>query len=84
MRDEKFNPIDFGFTWTADWYDWDSANGHELAKKARDERARELRRQGFKVKKSTHAKQLISRGGIGSGHPHVEFWVNVYRIFVQE
>lgn len=38
---------------------WDCKKAHSLP-------------QGHKVRKFTHKNSLISRGGIGSGNPHIE------------
>jgi hypothetical protein len=79
LRQETFNPVDFGgFEWTEDWYRWDTAAGHRDARAARDSRARELRRAGHRVRCFMLRHQVVSRGGVGSGRPHVEFVVTVY------
>ena len=79
MSQQMFNPVDFGgFEWTSDWYHWDAAAGHREAKRARDDAARRLRREGRRVRSFRLANQVISRGGAGSGHPHVDFVVVVY------
>lgn len=75
-----FNPVNYCFKWTEDWYDWDSATGKKEAMKARNDYARELKKQGYTVKKWTLKDQLVRRGGIGSGHPDVEFWTNSYYV----
>jgi hypothetical protein len=81
MSQVLFNPVDFGgFAWTEDWYRWDAAAGHEAARAARDARAGELRRAGHRVRCFALRHQVVSKGGVGSGRPHVEFVVTVYGI----
>ena len=82
MNSQSFNPINFGFTFTADWYDFDSKAAHAAARKARNDEAKRLRKLGHKVLCHTNGKQLMSRGGIGSGKPHIEVIVSVYRLTV--
>lgn len=83
MDQMTFNPIKYGFEWTADgWYKWDSKAAHERAKKDRDAAARLAKADGRIVKKWSMGSQLISMGGIGSGHPHIEEVVTVYGINV--
>ena len=82
---ERFNPMDYGFEFTNDgtaygWYSFDSAAAHKAARKARDARARELRKAGRKVRCSANSGQLITRGGIGTGRPQIEEIVTVYRL----
>lgn len=76
---KTYNPADYGFHWTTDnWYKWDSAIAHVRAKRDRDSIALQLRHQGKKVNMFTERNQLISKGGIGSGHPHIEMVVTIY------
>lgn len=77
-----FNPIHFGFKWTDDWYSWDRDAAHREARRARDVKARALKVDGKRVKKFSTRDQLVSVGGIGSGHPHIENIVTVYGINV--
>ncbi len=77
---ESFCPVDFGFMWAGDWYEWDYQAGREAAKVARNVRAKELKMAGYTVKCSTSPNQLITRGGIGSGHPQIEHVVTCYVI----
>lgn len=76
---ESYNPIDYGFEWTNDgWYKFDRKAAIKAARAARDARARELKKAGIPFKKFTDGNCLISRGGIGSGRPHIEEVVPVY------
>ena len=81
---KTFNPIDFGFAWTTDWYEWDRKAAHSAAMKARNTEAKRLRDLGKLVVKFTMRDQLISRGGIGSGKPHVQEVVTIYGINVRD
>jgi len=77
---EHFDSVDFGFEWTADgWYRWDMKAGAKAAMKARNARARELRAAGYTVRCSA-MDGLYSKGGIGSGKPHIELHGKSYRI----
>lgn len=78
MIQKMFSPLDYGFSWTENWYEWDSKSAKKIALQERNKEAKRLEREGYTVKKFTLSNQLCSRGGIGSGHPHVEFVVNVY------
>jgi hypothetical protein len=82
MTTQRFNPINYGFTFTADWYEFDSKAAHAAARKARSEEAKRLRKEGRKVKCFTNGKQLMTRGGIGSGKPQIDVWVSVYCLAV--
>lgn len=74
-----FNPIDFHFEFTTDnWYSWDCEKAHKDALKERNILAKQLLSEGWAVHKFSLPKQLVSRGGIGSGHPHIEAIVNCY------
>jgi len=74
-----FNPVDFGFEWTTDgWYTFDATTAQKAARRARDVEAKRLRAEGRTVYPFSLAGQLISRGGIGSGRPHIEVVVNCY------
>ena len=76
-----FNPADYTFEWTEDgWYAWDSEEAHKQALKARNDIAKELKAGGKKVKKFSTRNQLITRGGIGSGHPEISMVVNCYGV----
>jgi len=78
----RFCPLDYGFRWTDDWYDYDGKAAETAARAARDKRAAELKREGFTVKKRTRRRNLLSMGGIGSGHPHIQLFVPIYYVDV--
>ena len=79
MAQQMFNPVDFGgFEWTSDWYRWDAVAGHREAMRARDAKATILRKAGHRVRSSRGAIQVVARGGVGSGRPHIEFVVTCY------
>jgi len=75
---QTFNPINFGFRWVGDWYEFDSEAAHKAALAARNAEAKRLRAAGLSVSVWTNRGQLITRGGIGSGHPQIENIVTVY------
>jgi hypothetical protein len=77
---QHFNPADFHFEWTSDWYKWDRDAAHKAARKARDEYAKALKATGRTVTKSSTPGQLITRGGIGSGRSQIEMFVTVYAV----
>ena len=85
MGQEIFNPLDYGFRWTDPepgeefgWYEYDGKPAEKAALRARNARARELERKGYRVRKFSLGRQLCSRGGIGTGHPHIELFVPCY------
>ena len=80
MTTTTFNPIDYGFRWTSDWYEYDGKIAENKALKARNAFAKELKTEGRRVRKHSMGRQLISRGGIGSGRPHIELVVPVYAV----
>jgi len=82
MNSQHFNPTNYGFNFTADWYEFDSKAAHKAAMKARNAEAKRLRKLGHKVLCSTNGGQLMSKGGIGSGKPHIELFVSVYHLTV--
>lgn len=79
---ETFNPVDYHFAWEGDWYKWDRKAAHRDALRERNAAAKEYRKQGFRVRCFTLSGQLISRGGIGSGRPHIQLLANVYGLNV--
>jgi hypothetical protein len=79
----SFSPIDYTFKWDGNgWYDYDEDAGKVLAKKDRDDYAAELKRDGYKVRKSVRKNNLRSKGGIGSGNPHIELVVPSFLVTV--
>ena len=83
MSQKSFNPLHYGFAWTTDgWYTFDHTAAHKAAKADRDSEARRLRKAGHKVRCSVAKNNLMSQGGIGSGKPHIELSVDVYRLTV--
>lgn len=72
------SPAAHHFTWTADWYEWDSKAAHKAALKARNAQAKMLKAQGFKVTTFSLPNQLRTVGGIGSGHPEISLMCNSY------
>lgn len=77
---EIFDPIDFTFEWLGDWYTFDYHAGARAAQAARQKRVKELRKAGYDVRCDRLANQLISKGGIGSGKPHIELVVTCYML----
>lgn len=74
-----FNPIDYCFEFTADgWYKWDRKQASKEALKARNTLAKQLTAEGWVVSKFSLSGQLVTRGGIGSGHPQIEAVVTGY------
>jgi hypothetical protein len=79
LTQKIFNPVDYYFEWTDDgWYEWDRRAAHTMALKDRNKKVRELRGKGHKVSVFSLSGQLITKGGIGTGKPQVEFVVNCY------
>ena len=84
MSQQTFNPINFGFTFTDDgWYTFDRKTATKAALQARNAEAKKLTQAGRIVRKWSSANQLISKGGIGSGRPHIEEVVTVYGFNVE-
>lgn len=82
-RQRGYAACDYGFSWVDDgtqygWYEWDQKAGELAARKARDAEARRLRAEGWSVRVSV-TDGIISKGGVGSGHPHIELWTKFYR-----
>lgn len=78
-----FCPIDYCFTWTDTWYEWDAKEARKLALAAREAKVRELREQNKTVIKWTFPNQLIRKGGIGTDHPEIDQFVSVYMLTVR-
>lgn len=75
-----FNPINYTFKWTEDWYKWDRDAAHKAALKARNAEAKRLKALGLEVQKRSLKNQLISIGGAGSNKPHISLVVNCYMV----
>ncbi len=80
----SFVPTNYGFNWVDDWYEWDSKAAHKQAMQERNAEAAKLVKQGKKVKKWSSPGSLMSKGGIGSGKPHIEIVCTVYGFNVIE
>lgn len=88
---KTFSPLDYGFRWTdiesndlsKIWYEYDGKTAEKAALQARNEFAKKMQKEGYRVRKSSLGKQLVSRGGIGSGRPHIELVVPVYMVDVE-
>lgn len=76
----SFNPVDYHFEWTNDWYTWNREQAIKDARKARSAKAKQLRKDGWNVRLWSLSNQRITRGGIGSGHPEITAIVSVYYI----
>jgi len=77
---ESFNPINYTFEWTDNWYKFYRESAHRKALAARNARYRELKEQGFQVRRFTIRNQLMTKGGIGTNHPQISLIVNVYYV----
>ncbi len=82
MHTETFDPIDYGFRFVGDWYEYDGKAAERAALKARNDYAKAQRALGKTVKCSAERNNLRSMGGIGSGHPHIELVVPIYTALV--
>jgi hypothetical protein len=85
MTQQIFNPADYTFEWTvptaADpmgWYKWDRTESHRFALRDRNQCAVSLRENGYNPVLFSLRDQLITRGGIGSGHPEISLVVTCY------
>ena len=79
MIEYTFNPVDFGFRWTSDgWYHYSSQPAERKAQDARDARAKQLKAEGFTVRRATRPRQRITMGGIGTEHPEITLVVPVF------
>lgn len=83
MAQELFSGVETFFRWTTEadgstWYQFDEDAARKHALRERNRRARELERAGYTVRKFSLGKQLRSKGGIGSGKPHIEFLSTCY------
>ena len=80
-----FDSLDYGFRWIdptpADpmgWYEFNAKDAAKAARKARDAKAKELRAAGREVRVFSLPNGLRSKGGIGSGRPHIEVIATSY------
>jgi len=73
-----FNPINYGFDWTHDWYTFDRKAASAEALKERNAFVKKAKAEGRIVRTFSLPNQLITRGGIGSGHPQIEVFVTCY------
>jgi len=80
MRTTTFCPTDYGFRWVGDWYEYDGKPAERQALKERNAFAKQMQAEGRRIAKGSFGKQLVSKGGIGSGHPHIELVVPVYYV----
>jgi hypothetical protein len=78
MVQVSFNPVDFGFEFVGSWYKFDRVAAKAAAMKARNDYAKAQRALGNQVSCWSMADQLITMGGIGSGHPQIEVCVTCY------
>jgi len=84
MNEKHFNPVDYFFTWTEDWFEWDFVRAEQKARQDANELYFRLRRERKNPRKRTLKNQLITRGGIGSGHPQIEQIVDVFYVTWEE
>ena len=85
-KQESFSGAKY-FEWTNDdkgiWYSIPE-DADKRALKARNARAKELKKQGYKVTKWSLGSQLMTKGGIGTGKPQIDFWVKCYMLDIIE
>lgn len=82
MAQQTFNPSNYNFNWTDNWYEWDRKIAHKEALKARNLCVKLHKASGLTVTTFSLPNQLITRGGIGSGNPQIEMYVTVYGLNV--
>mgnify|MGYP001562560384 CR=1 FL=1 len=75
-----FNPIDYSFAWTDDWYVFDEEVGSSKAIEACNFAYAKLKSLGKNPKRFTMQNQLMKRGGVGTGNPQIEIFVTIYGI----
>ena len=87
MPQRMFNPADYAFQWTSPtaedpmgWYKWDSKVAHRSALQDRNKYVMTLHRKGKNPVSFSLQNQLITRGGIGSGHSEINLVVTCYGI----
>ena len=83
MTQQIFDPISFGFEWTADWYKFDAKTAEKRALAARNAEVKRLRKEGREVFPFTLSKQLRTMGGIGSGRPEISVIISAYGLNVR-
>jgi hypothetical protein len=83
MAQQVYDPIDYGFQFTADWYTFNRAEASKLALKARNEAAKKYAELGYEVRKFILSNQLRTMGGIGSNHPEISVIVSVYGLNIK-
>lgn len=77
-----FCSVDYCFSWTDTWYTWDEKEARKQAYAARNAKAKSLRDEGKTVVKWSNRDQLVRRGGIGTGHPEIDLFCNVFMLDV--
>lgn len=83
ITQKTFNGVDTFFQWVQQddgswWYTWEPKAARKAALRERNAEARRLEKAGHRVSKFSLGEQLRSRGGIGSGRPHIEFVCTTY------
>jgi len=80
MAQQCYDPTDYCFQWTDDgWYTWDRERAHKVARKDRDDTARDLFwRRGRKIRKSSIRNQTITKGGVGTPYPEITLTCTIY------
>lgn len=80
-----YNPADYEFEWISPspedpmgWYRWNRMEAKRLALRDRNKNAKLLSENDYNPIKFSLRDQLITRGGIGSGHPEIAMVVTVY------
>jgi hypothetical protein len=78
-QSKSYVTTNYCFVWTADWYEWDAKAAKKAAMAERNREAKRLRADGWTVACGSEAS-LMSKGGIGSGHPHIELWATAFTL----
>jgi hypothetical protein len=85
MMQQTYDPIDYGFEFTADWYKFDYASARKMALKARNKAKKYYEAMGcYDVRTFTLSNQLRTMGGIGSNHPEISVIVSVFGLNVTQ
>ena len=86
-----YSPTDYAFEWTPPrkgftfgWYTWDRGAGMKAALKARNDEAKRLTKLGYLVTKYSLKGQQITKGGVGTPYPEVDFTVTCYGFTANE